>query len=156
MERASLKSVRLISFILFFIYIVLTWLNFLLPLHFIKPNFVLVFISVLGFFVGDFLLFSTYALLSIFVIKYSPFFDWEYFILCIIAFLSFFISKHFLYKKNYLTIGFIITFFQLLFYLSVGQVGLIFSLVFVMELVFNILLGELLFFFGLWLKKIFY
>jgi len=156
MERASIKSARLITFILFFIYIVLTWFNFLSPIHFVKPNFVLVFISVLGFFASDFLIFSIYSLLSIFIVKYSSFFNWEYFILCVIAFLSFFISKNFLYKKNHLTIGLIITLFQLLFYLLVGQVSLIFSLIFIMELVFNILLGELLFFLGLWLKKIFY
>ncbi len=120
----------------------------------IKPNIFLAVIVVASLIIETWYVYFGLVLVELLWLKFTPFFLPEYGILFIIAAVAFAISHLFIFGKTRPVRIALIFLFQLVFWLFFQAGFMIISLVFLLELIYNIIAVELLFALSSWLKKI--
>lgn len=119
----------------------------------IKPNIFIVAPLVVSFLIDSWEIFLFFLIAEEFWLKFTPFLIWEYVILFILGIISFVIAKFFIFKKILAVRIAMIFLIQSVFWLAFDSLARINYLVFFMEFIYNIIVEELLFAFGLWIKK---
>lgn len=120
----------------------------------IKPNIFLAVIVVASLIIETWYVYFGLILAELLWLKFTPFFLPEYGILFVIAATAFAISRLFIFGKTRPVRIALVLLFQLIFWLFLQAGPIIISLVFFLELVYNIIAVEILFALSSWLKKI--
>ena len=150
-NNANFKKEFAAAFFIFLAAIVLSLIDF--SSSGIKPNIFIITPIVISFLVDDWGLFLLFLIAEEFWLKFTPFLIWEYAILFILGIISFVITNFFIFKKILAVRISMVFLIQSVFWLSLVSLNHVDYLVFFMEFIYNIIVEELLFAFGLWIKK---
>lgn len=146
------KSEVVVSAVMLFLTAVFSLINF--SSVSIKPNFFISAIIVAGLILDIWYVYFGLVLAELLWLKFTPFFLPEYGAIFIIAAMAFIISHIFIFSKTRPVRVALVVLFQLMFWLFLQAGPMILSLVFLLELIYNVITVELLFTFSSWLKKI--
>ncbi len=151
MLRANLKNDILLACVFLAVVMIVSLTQFS-TIH-IKPNIFLVASLVAGLLIEGWLVLAGFVVVELIWLKFTPNFIAEYALMFFLALFVFFLFKFFVINKVVLVRVFVVLLIQVIFYAALGAAGGIFSLVFALELIYNVILEELLFGLGSWLKK---
>lgn len=119
----------------------------------VKPNIFLVVIIVASLLIETWYVYFGFILAELIWLKFTPFFLPEYGILFIISLIVFALVHIFIFSKTRIIRIFLLVLFQMIFWLLLQAGQNILSLVFFLELIYNVIAVELLYAFASWLKK---
>lgn len=119
----------------------------------VKPNAFIVIPIVAALLIESWYVFLGFMLAEMLLLKFTPFLIPEYGVVFILGLISFLISKFFIFRKILIVRVSLVFFIQAAFWIALQAIGQIWSLVFLLEFIYNIIIEELLFAFGIWLKK---
>jgi hypothetical protein len=119
----------------------------------VKPNIFIVIPIVAALLVESWYVFLGFMLLEMLWLKFTPFLIAEYGVIFILGLFSFIISKLLIFRKILAVRACLVLFIQMAFWIALQASGQILSLVFLLEFIYNVIIEELLFAFGTWLKK---
>ena len=151
MDSKSLKKDILIAGSLFLATVLFSLISF--STIKIRPNIFLVAPIVASLLIESAYVFFGFLLALILWLKYTPFFTIEYLIVFILGSISFIVSKLLIFGKVLFVRICLVLIFQALFWLVLGDGVGILSLVFLLEFIYNVIIEELLFALGTWIKK---
>ncbi|KKS83102.1 MAG: hypothetical protein UV58_C0001G0029 [Candidatus Wolfebacteria bacterium GW2011_GWC1_43_10] len=118
------------------------------------PNFELVLVLALSFFISDFWYFLIFLGVSLVWFKFLPFLVWEHLFFFGVGFISFVILRTFLSKRSLVVFLTLLLFWQIIFWVLFGNgPGTIISLSFLTEFIYGGILGSLFFILESWVKK---
>lgn len=140
------------ALILFGFFVLITLIDEIFPL--VRPNTFIAFIVVLAFIVSDSLLFSVFVSLGIIWQKYVPFFQIEYILLAFIALILFVLMRFIVFRRTFGVCALLIVGMCLLWWVLMGFFGNVFSLVFILEVLYTIAVGAIFFLVMLWTKNV--
>lgn len=151
MHNKNVKNDAIIAGVIFLFTVLFSLVSF--STIRIRPDIFLVAPIVASLLIESWLVFFGVLLAIILWLKFSPYFSLEYAIIFLLGAISFIVSK-FLIFRNILAVRIVFLLaFQGIFWLVLRAGDQIFSLVFILEFIYNIIIEELLFAFGIWLKK---
>lgn len=119
----------------------------------VKPNVFIVIPIVAALLIESWYVFLGFILLEMLWLKFTPFLMAEYGVIFILGLISFIISKLLIFGKILVVRACLVLFIQLAFWIALQSSGQILSLIFLLEFIYNVIIEELLFAFGTWLKK---
>jgi hypothetical protein len=119
----------------------------------VKPNVFIVIPIVAALLIESWYVFLGFILLEMLWLKFTPFLMAEYGVIFILGLISFIISKLLIFGKILVVRTCLVLFIQLAFWIALQSSGQILSLIFLLEFIYNVIIEELLFAFGTWLKK---
>jgi hypothetical protein len=147
----SLKKEIVIAAFIFLITSVFSLVNF--SSIAIKPNIFLVATLLAAFLIDNWYVYFVFILAQLFWLKFTPYFIFEYGVLFLIALLLFVLIRSFIFNRLMAVRFFLLFVFQLIFWLFLKSQNYVLSIVFLLELIYNIIVFELLYILFLWLKK---
>jgi len=145
-DYAASVGFALLAFLIIFSF-------FRFPLAGIFPNLFLVFVVLLSFFVQRLAFYSLFGLVGFLWTRFSPFFEVEYFVLLVISILFFFVFRYFVFSRSLLIL--IVSFLgaQIVFWAFSYGVHVIISFSFLVEFLYNSVVGLVMYALTLWLVK---
>jgi hypothetical protein len=119
----------------------------------VKPNIFIVIPVVAALLIENWYVFLGFMLIEVFWLKFTPFLVAEYGVVFILGLISFIISKLLIFRKILAVRACLVFFIQAAFWIALQASTQILSLTFLLEFIYNVIIEELLFAFGTWLKK---
>ena len=138
--------------LLLFLISVALWC-FFWQLQGLKPNVLLVLVVVLAFFVPVPVMYALFLVLVVAWVRYSPFLEIEYGALALAGVVSFVIIRLIFFRRTVPVLLICILAGQTLFWITVLGVSAAASIPFVVEFLYNSVVGIALFSLGIWLEK---
>jgi hypothetical protein len=140
------------AFILFLATLIFSIINFS-PVS-IKPNFFLASLVVASLLFESFYVYFGFLFALLLWMKFTPNFLIEYFLFFTIGVVLFGLVKLFVFSKVRIVRFFLVFIFQLIFWFFMQAGASVFSIIFLLELMYNIVAVELFYILVLWIKKI--
>ncbi len=132
---------------------VAVFLNYITPISLIyKPNFLLISAIILGMLINNFGLLVLFSILQGLLTKYYSFISYEIAFIFFVSLLSYFVYKKFFFKNEVLCLSILILIFTTIFWLFFGNI-IASGIIFVMELLYNIILSIIIFELFSWIRK---
>lgn len=119
----------------------------------VKPNIFIVIPIVASLLIDSWYVFLGFMFIEMLWLKFTPFLMAEYGVIFVLGFISYTISKLLIFRKILVVRACLVLFIQAAFWVALQATGQILSLVFLLEFIYNVIIEELLFAFGTWLKK---
>jgi hypothetical protein len=119
----------------------------------VKPNVFIVVPIAAALLVESWYVFFGLLLTELLWLKFTPFLAFEYGIVFLLGACSFVIARLLIFRKIFPVRLFFVLVLQTLFWFAVQATSQIVSLVFLLELIYNVIIEELLFALGSWIKK---
>jgi len=151
MFRASQKNDFAVAALLLGALVLFSLINF--STIQVKPNIFIIVPIVAALLIENWHIFFGLLLIELIWLKFTPFLIIEYGIILLFSVCSFIVAKLLIFRKILLVRLFFVFLLQFLFWFVLQATSQILSLVFLLELVYNVIIEELLFALGSWLKK---
>lgn len=139
------------ALILLGVFIALTYIESATPL--VRPQSFIAFIVVLAFVVSDAFLFSFFALVAVWWEKYVSFFQIEYIVLVLMAVVVFLLMRFIIFRRTFSICALVIGALCALWWVSLEFWDSVFSLPFLLEVLYTVVAGALLFLTTLWTRN---
>jgi hypothetical protein len=151
MPNKNFKTDIILSLYLFLALVIFSLISF--STIRIKPNIFLVVPIVAGLLIESWQIFFGLLFVLILWLKFTPYLNLEYVIVFLFSSMSYVVTKFLIFGKILIVRILLVLVFQMLFWLVLNGGYQIISLVFLLEFIYNVIIEELLFAFGTWIKK---
>lgn len=152
MERQTQsRSDSAAAVVLFIILAVLSLVNF--STVYIKPNVFLAVLVAASFVIESWYVFFGFLIAELLWLKFTPSFLVEYAVFGLLGLCTFVVVKLLVFEHQRVVRIATVLIFQALFWIALQSADAMISLVFLLEFVYNVIIEEILFALGSWLKK---